>query len=119
MKKPPKNVTRGVVVIDKKGKVLVWEQGGPQRTLDVVLDAISSVSSSLEDHSKTTGAGAAAESPSPKQNDYDDSIATSKTTEINEQQKQNDERIQAAETAAEVADSAEKVDKDVVLGPSS
>jgi hypothetical protein len=42
MKKPGpgKGTTRGVVVLGTDGKVKVWEQAGPQRTLDVVLDFI-------------------------------------------------------------------------------
>ncbi len=37
MKKAPKSTTRGVVVIDKEGKVNVWEQAGPQKTVDAVM----------------------------------------------------------------------------------
>jgi alkyl hydroperoxide reductase subunit AhpC len=42
MKKPGpgKGTTRGVVVLGTDGKVKVWEQAGPQRTLDVVLDFV-------------------------------------------------------------------------------
>ena len=36
MKKPPKGTTRGVFVVDKSGKVLAAEAGGPQATVDVV-----------------------------------------------------------------------------------
>lgn len=37
MKKAAKSTTRGVVVIDKAGKVQVWEQAGPQKTVDAVM----------------------------------------------------------------------------------
>lgn len=42
MKKPGpgKSTTRGVVVIDVDGTVRLWEQAGPQKTLDVVLDFV-------------------------------------------------------------------------------
>ena len=35
-KKAPKGTTRGVFVVDKSGKVLAVEAGGPQATVDVV-----------------------------------------------------------------------------------
>lgn len=40
MKKPGpgKGTTRGVVVLGTDGSVKVWEQAGPQRTLDAVLE---------------------------------------------------------------------------------
>jgi hypothetical protein len=37
MKKAAKSTTRGVVVIDKGAKVQVWEQAGPQKTVDAVM----------------------------------------------------------------------------------
>lgn len=36
MKKQPSGTTRGVFVVDKQGKVLAAEPGGPQATMDVV-----------------------------------------------------------------------------------
>lgn len=36
MKKAPKGTTRGVFVIDKAGKVLAAEPGGPAATVEVV-----------------------------------------------------------------------------------
>lgn len=36
LKKAPKGTTRGVFVVDKSGKVLAAEAGGPQATVDVV-----------------------------------------------------------------------------------
>lgn len=35
-KKAPKGTTRGVFVVDKMGKVLVSEAGGPKETVEVV-----------------------------------------------------------------------------------
>ena len=42
MKKPGpgKGTTRGVVLIDREGVVKVWEQAGPQKTLDAVLEFV-------------------------------------------------------------------------------
>ena len=42
MKKAPKSTTRGVVIIDKQGTVKVWEQAGPQKTVDAVMAYIQS-----------------------------------------------------------------------------
>jgi len=42
MKKPPKGTTRGVVVIDKEGKVLAAEAGGPAATVEVVRKLVGS-----------------------------------------------------------------------------
>lgn len=36
LKKSPKGTTRGVFVVDKKGKVLLREAGGPDATVDAV-----------------------------------------------------------------------------------
>ena len=79
MKKAPASTSRGVVVIDKTGKVTAWEQGGPQRTVDVVMASL------------------------PK--------AGAKNEPLNGAAKKE------AETAAEVADTAEKIDSHVELGP--
>ncbi|CZT24651.1 related to disrupter of telomere silencing protein Dot5 [Ramularia collo-cygni] len=72
LKKAPKGTTRGVFVVDKSGKVLASEPGGPGATVEVVKKLIES-----------NGAGG-------------------------EKAETSDEK--AAETAAEVADTAEKVD---------
>lgn len=69
LKKAAKGTTRGVFVVDKKGKVLAAEPGGPAKTLEIVRKAI--------------GEGA--------------SGATK-------------EDVEAAKTAAEVADTAAEVD---------
>lgn len=41
LKKQPKGTTRGVFVVDKSGKVLAAEAGGPQGTLDVVKEIVA------------------------------------------------------------------------------
>lgn len=43
MKKSPKGTKRGVFVVDKDGKVLACEGGGPQATVDVVKRAVDSM----------------------------------------------------------------------------
>lgn len=67
LKKTPKGTTRGVFVVDKAGKVLAAEPGGPAATVEVVR--------------KLVGSG-----------------------EV------EDEVVEAAKTADEVADTAEKID---------
>ncbi|KAF2848986.1 AhpC-TSA-domain-containing protein [Plenodomus tracheiphilus IPT5] len=69
LKKAPKGTTRGVFVVDKKGKVLAAEPGGPAKTLEIVRKSIG----------ETTGGA-------------------------------DKEDIEAAKTAAEVADTAAEVD---------
>ncbi|KAL5120480.1 thioredoxin peroxidase dot5 [Pleosporales sp. CAS-2024a] len=76
LKKAPKGTRRGVFVVDKSGKVLAAEPGGPAATVEVVRKLVS---------------GSAAGVP----------------TKGNVKQKEDAE---AAETAAEVADTAEKMD---------
>jgi len=39
-KKPPKSTTRGVFVVDKEGKVLAVQPGGPAATVDVVKELV-------------------------------------------------------------------------------
>lgn len=73
MKKQPRGTTRGVFVVDKNGKVLAAEAGGPAATLEVVKGIV-----------KTMGADANGA---------------------------KEEGKKVAETAAEVADSAAKLDK--------
>jgi peroxiredoxin Q/BCP len=41
LKKGPKGTTRGVFVVDKSGKVLAAEPGGPDATVDVVRKLVS------------------------------------------------------------------------------
>lgn len=52
-----KSTTRGVVIIDKQGTVRLWEQAGPQKTLDAVLSYIKT------DAMTETGAPAAVAAP--------------------------------------------------------
>jgi len=42
MQKAPKGTKRGVFVVDKAGKVLAAEGGGPQATVDVVKKVVDS-----------------------------------------------------------------------------
>jgi thioredoxin-dependent peroxiredoxin len=111
MKKSPKGTSRGVIVIDKTGKVTALEQGGPQRTVDVVMGVLPKEGQT----SSTAGPapGKAAESAGAGQ--------ASMNGQASEQlpQEGTAAQIKTADTAAEVADSAEKIDEHVELGPSA
>jgi peroxiredoxin Q/BCP len=83
MAKAPKGTKRGVFVVDKSGKVLAAEGGGPQATVEVVKKIVDE-------------AGSAAPS-APAATETEGEATTSKDEEM-------------AKTADEVADTAEKLD---------
>ncbi|EMC96948.1 hypothetical protein BAUCODRAFT_130247 [Baudoinia panamericana UAMH 10762] len=87
MKKAPKGTTRGVFVVDKSGKVLACEAGGPAATVEVVKGIV-----------KQLGGDA-------------DAAGLEKAEERATAEEGNEvESKLVAETAAQVADSAAKVD---------
>ncbi|RMY66748.1 hypothetical protein D0863_08244, partial [Hortaea werneckii] len=47
-KKAPKGTTRGVFVVDKSGKVLVSEAGGPKETVEVVRKVVEGMGGDVE-----------------------------------------------------------------------
>ena len=49
MKKAPKGTTRGVFVVDKAGKVLAAEPGGPAATLEAVKAVVAKLGGSAGD----------------------------------------------------------------------
>jgi peroxiredoxin Q/BCP len=79
LKKAPKGTTRGVFVVDKNGKVLAAEAGGPAATVEVVKKLVASLGGDAKDKVEGEGEG---------------------------------EDKKMADVAADVADSAEKVDGD-------
>jgi thioredoxin-dependent peroxiredoxin len=128
MKKSPKGTTRGVIVIDKAGKVLAWEQAGPQRTVDVVMGVLpkagqmsstkesapapmaGDAGASVDGQASMSGqAGATPTTEAPKVADASEKLPQQDTTE----------RVKTSDIAAEVADSAEKLDEHVELGPTT
>ncbi|KAK4496385.1 hypothetical protein PRZ48_012365 [Zasmidium cellare] len=82
LKKAPKGTTRGVFVVDKSGKVLAAEPGGPAPTVEVVKKVVASMGGDSE----------------------------AKGVEKAEERADGEDDKKAADTAAEVADSATKVD---------
>lgn len=123
MKKPGpgKSTTRGVVVIDKQGVIRVWEQAGPAKTLEVVLEYIKTQGAT------ETGETAAAEAPpadgsavSEDKAKVEDTAAPENKAELADPDTQMDEvpliktpskeEQEAATTAAEVGETAAKID---------
>lgn len=86
-KKAPKGTTRGVFVVDKAGKVLAVEAGGPAATVEVVKGIVEKMGGDAD----AAGLERAEERAVEKEGD-----------EV------EDGKI--AETAAQVADTAQKVD---------
>jgi hypothetical protein len=82
MKKPGpgKSTTRGVVVIDKQGTVRVWEQAGPQKTLDAVLEYVKT------EGMTATGAPAVVAAPPA-----DDAVASEDAAKLADPYKKMDE----------------------------
>jgi len=111
MKKPGpgKSTTRGVVIIDKQGTLRLWEQAGPAKTLEVVLQYIKT-----EGFTETGGPAAVAAPPA------DDPVATEEAAKLADPDTKMDEvplvrtpsraEQEAADTAAEVGESAAKLD---------
>ncbi len=130
LKKSPKGTSRGVIVIDKTGRIIAWEQGGPQRTVDVVMavlpkgDQTNFATEAAPKQMAENGVDTPhAEKTSP--NGQAAAAATGEAAKVEQTPKQQlpeqgaAEQIQAADTAAEVADTAEKIDQHVQLGPST
>jgi thioredoxin-dependent peroxiredoxin len=113
MKKAPKGTSRGVVVMDKTGKVTALEQGGPQRTVDVVMEVLlkgGAASSAAADPAPQPTAGNDISSEDAAKGSINGQTGATSDTEAAKAK-------QTADTAAEVADSAEKIDQHVQLGP--
>jgi len=95
MKKAPKSTTRGVFVVDKSGKILAAEPGGPDATVAVVKKLVGSSAPVTENGNVVEGKKA--DDETKPTNEVDDGVAA---------------KVDAAkaEVAAEVADTAEKLD---------
>ena len=106
---PGKSTTRGVVIIDKQGTLRLWEQAGPDKTLQAVLGWIKT------EGMTETGGSAAVAAPVP-----DDPLASEAAAKLADSDTKMDEaplvrtpskaEQEAAETAAEVAGVAAKLD---------
>ena len=109
LKKAPKGTTRGVFVVDKDGKILASEAGGPAATVDVVKKLVGAAATTSED------VGNAAEG-SKVEKEIEEGKADAQEAELpapsnGEAEQKEDE--QKADVAADVADTAEKIDEGV------
>lgn len=101
MKKAPKGTTRGVFAVDKGGKVLAAEAGGPAATVDVVQKLVGS---NVEPASTTVEAEKVEASEGPK----------AEEPKIEEPAPVDGTKAEAAvgNVSAEVAETAAKIDGD-------
>ena len=114
MKKAPGGTIRGVFVVDKSGKVVAAEPGGPAPTVEVVKKLVEGSGISAP----VAGEGVrAAEAEGPKVTDEPKVEAPAATTNgVNGTEKNKDTAL--ADVAADVADTAEKLDtKEAVPAP--
>ncbi|TAQ91525.1 hypothetical protein B7494_g196 [Chlorociboria aeruginascens] len=86
MKKAPNGITRGVFVVDKSGKILAAEPGGPAATVEVVKKLVGAA---------PAGSGSAT------------------ANGVNGTNRATKEDVAQADVAAQVADTAEKLDSKV------
>ncbi|MCJ1290560.1 hypothetical protein MMC34_002099 [Xylographa carneopallida] len=112
LKKAPSGTTRGVFVIDKEGKVLAAEPGGPAATVEVVSKLISEGGDAV-DADATEKVDDAAEGSKEEQK-IEEGKPVSETaepaTKTNGTAEEKKEDVAQAEVAADVADSAKIID---------
>lgn len=95
LKKAPKSTTRGVFVVDKSGKVLAAEPGGPDATVAVVKKLVGSSAPVAEN-------GNVVEKKSDDETKPTNGVDGGEVAKV--------DAAKTAEVAAEVADTAEKLD---------
>lgn len=130
LKKSPKGTHRGVIVVDKTGKVAALEQGGPQRTVDIVMevlpkgDPVSSAAPAAPEPATgnaaaTSATGDISTSGQPGAAHAADALSVEHAPEQEPETEKGaaEQAKETAETAAEVADTAQKIDEHVQLGP--
>lgn len=112
MKKAPKGTTRGVVVISKQAKVELSFAGGPAATVDAVRNLISnSTEEESEDVGNAAKGGTAGKDVEKTETKSQKSEELKQSELPNEANGDKAQAEGAAEVAAEVADSAERLDQ--------
>ena len=106
MKKPPKGTTRGVVVIDKEGKVLAAEAGGPAATVEVVRKLVGAEATTEEAGNVPEGSEVEKTIEEGKMD-----AQTAEKEEVANAEPKAEETT--ASVAADVADTAAKLDEGV------
>lgn len=105
LRKPPKGTTRGVFVVDKSGKVLAAEPGGPAPTVEVVKKLVASSGTSAP---ATDEAFKPAEVEEKAGEPEVEEVKSAETNGVNGTSTVED--VAKANVAADVADTAEKLD---------
>ncbi|KIX04943.1 uncharacterized protein Z518_05814 [Rhinocladiella mackenziei CBS 650.93] len=114
MKKPGagKSTTRGVVIIDKQGVVRLWDQAGPAKTLEAVLEYIKN-QGMTETAAPTAAAASPADNPVVTEEAAKLADPDTKMNEVPLAKTPSKEEQEAAATAAEVGETAAKIDASV------
>ncbi|MCJ1473059.1 hypothetical protein MMC13_001708 [Lambiella insularis] len=113
MKKAPSGTTRGVFVVDKEGKVLAAEAGGPAATVEVVRKLVGATGPAAETGATEMTSGAVEESKEEKDIEAGKPVAEAAepaAAEANGTAEEKKEDEARAEVAADVADSAKIID---------
>ena len=97
LKKVPRGSTRGVFAVDKAGKVLVAEPGGPAATLEAVKNLINSDDAAEKEDDKEEAAAAAAAEPTEDAKPTNGEAAADKKDEAQDEDKKEDEPEKKAE----------------------
>ena len=116
MKKAPKGTTRGVFAVDKEGKILASEAGGPAATVDVAKKLVGVPATTTEDvGNMAEGSKVENEIEEGKTDaqEVEASAAANGEAEQKEDEQKADVAANVADVAADVADSAEKLDHGV------
>ena len=106
MKKPPKSTTRGVFVVNKEGKVLAAEPGGPAATVEVVKKLTGEADVSEDIGNVVEGEKVEKEI----EEDKTDVQEPEQPSAVNGEEASKEDEVKA-DVAAEVADTAEKLDE--------
>jgi peroxiredoxin Q/BCP len=107
LKKSPSGTTRGVFVVDKEGKVLAAEPGSPAGTLEVVKKLLGLDGKAVELEKASSSDVVTQEKGNTAGNAEQKPLITEESKEEEDHNK--------AEIAAEVADTAEKIDSNTVV----
>ena len=110
MKKAPSGTTRGVFVVNKEGKVLVAEAGGPAATLEAVKKVLPNdvVKETAETEKVDDTAEGSKEEAKVEEGKPDTEMAEPTANGAAEKT----DKAAPADVAAEVADTAEKLDSE-------
>lgn len=114
MKKAPKGTTRGIFVVDKEGKVLAAESGGPAATVEVVRKLVREggpVEATASEDVEAMAEGSKVEDKIESGKVHAEEVEPSAAAAAANGDAEMNEEAATAEVAADVADSAEKLDE--------